>query len=87
MKIAYCVYFQCNVIYKVNSVLSKAGFASRFRNHAVPYVTGYEKSDHFMQNMRFFGIFQTVTIPRPQKPQASDLVSKQFGPSTSQIQC
>ena len=35
---------------------------------------------------RFFGIFQTVTISRPQEPQASDLVSEQFGPSTSQIQ-
>ena len=32
--------------------------------------------------MRFFAIFQTVTIPRPRKPQASHLVCRQFGPST-----
>ena len=34
---------------------------------------------------RFFAIFQIVTISRPQEPQASHLVCKQFGPSTSQI--
>ena len=49
------------------------------------YVVGYEKRDHFVQNA-IFAIFQTVTIPRPQEPQASHLVYRQFGPSTSQIQ-
>ena len=43
------------------------------------------KGANFTQNS-IFGIFQTVTIPRPQEHQASDLVSKQLGPSTSQIQ-
>ena len=53
-------------------------------NHTV-YVVGYEKRDYFAQNA-FFAIFQTVAISRPQESQASHLVCRQFGPSTSQIQ-
>ena len=45
---------------------------------------GYEKRDHFAKNM-IFGIFKTNTISRLVQPQAFDLVSELFGPSTSQI--
>ena len=48
-------------------------------------VIGSEKRDHFELNL-FFVTFQTVTTPRPQEPQASHLVCRQFGPSTSHIQ-
>ena len=37
------------------------------------------------RKMQFFVIFQAVTISRPQEPQASHLVCRQFGSSTSQI--
>ena len=48
-------------------------------------VIGYEKKTT-LRKTRFLAIFQAVTIPKPQEPQASHLVYRQFGPSTLLIQ-